>query len=79
MELFGANEVRSYESTPNPMITAYGEGPEGARCRTCAHLVCKEYAKRYYKCKLRGTDGVRTDHNYYWPACSKYEIARGTK
>jgi hypothetical protein len=78
MELFGTGEVQTFKSITNPMIAAYGEGPEGAKCRTCAHFTCKEYANRYYKCKLRGTDGKRTDHNYYWPACGKYELSKPT-
>jgi hypothetical protein len=77
MELFGAGEVQTFKSVSNPMIAAYGEGPEGARCRTCAHLTCEQYKEPYYKCKFVGwRDGMRRSHNYYWPACGKYELSK---
>lgn len=79
LELFEPGEVQTFKASVNPMIAAYGEGPEGAKCRTCKHFGYKQYANRYYKCGLRGKDGARTDHNFYWPACRKYEIAREAK
>jgi len=57
----------------NPCIAAYGKGPEGTRCKSCSHLYCKSYGKRYYKCELRkDTNGPATDHKVNWPTCGKY-------
>ena len=64
------------EAAPPPahlMIRRHGAGPEGARCRTCAHLYGKQYAKRYYKCELAGHRGPNTDWRVNWPACDLYE------
>ena len=59
---------------PNPRVDVWGRGPEGAKCRTCVHLVVHERARRYYKCLKRGvTFGPGTDHRVNWPACGKYE------
>ncbi|WP_231464755.1 hypothetical protein [Pedobacter sp. Leaf132] len=58
----------------NPCVGAYGKGPEGTRCKTCTHLYCKSFGKRYYKCELRkDTNGPATDHKVNWPSCRKYE------
>lgn len=63
---------------PNPgnhlMLRRHGSGPEGKRCKHCAHIYRKEFAKNYYKCDLRGdTNGPGTDHRVNWPACGKFE------
>lgn len=59
----------------NPMIRAYGI-TEGQRCKKCDHLICKTFAKRYYKCELREnvhkTSPV-SDHKVNWPACGKFK------
>lgn len=58
----------------NPMVRAFGPGPEGARCRDCRHLRMKSFARTYYKCNLRvDTNGPGTDHRVRWPACAKFE------
>lgn len=59
----------------NPMGLVHGY-TEGQKCKTCKHLCYKEYAKRYYKCSLRGgvdTASPQSDHRVNWPACAKYE------
>lgn len=62
----------------NPMVRVFGEGPPNARCATCAHLLVREYARRYYKCALRKvTGGPATDHRKNWPACGKYQPKEG--
>ncbi len=55
------------------MIRRHGVGPEGKRCKTCKHLYCKEYAKRYYKCELAGHKGPNTDWRVNWPACGRHD------
>ena len=66
---------RSYiPNDVNPMVRAFGYGPEGLKCKSCTHLVCKQYANRYYKCDLRvNTNGPGTDHRVGWNACYKYD------
>lgn len=65
--------VKNKLSDPNPMVLTYGEKP-GYQCATCQHLVYRPFAKRYYKCKLRGTDSSPSlDHRVRWTACQKYE------
>jgi len=57
----------------NPLVRAYGPGPEGAKCKTCRHLFRKRMSKVYIKCELRAnTCGPGTDHRANWPACAKY-------
>lgn len=56
----------------NPMLRL-GPGPEGKKCKTCMHLVVKQFSKNYYKCRYRGdTNGPGTDHRVNWPACTLY-------
>ena len=58
----------------NPMVAAWGRGPEGETCAHCAHLYGKQYANTYWKCDLRAnTGGAATDHRVRWPACAKFE------
>ncbi len=58
----------------NPMVRSCGKGPDGARCKTCAHFIRKHYGKTFFKCEFRGnTNGPGTDHRANWPACSKYQ------
>lgn len=62
---------------PNPMRAAHGNGPPGARCKTCVYLTVHGHSRNYYKCGLRGiTSGSATDHRINWSACSLYEHAR---
>lgn len=74
-----ANWLLEQTSKPeniNPCIRAYGRGPEDAKCKTCALLRRKHYAKTYIKCSLRrDTNGPGTDHKANWPACGKYQNA----
>jgi len=60
---------------PNPCIAVYGPGPDGARCKTCAHLDGHPGAGRiYWKCLLRAySHGPGTDHRVNWPACGRWE------
>lgn len=62
-------------TSTNPMIGFYGPHPtEGERCKGCKHLVCYQFAGRYYKCLLRGdTASAKTDHRLSWPACARKE------
>lgn len=74
MDLFPANEPAKGVESMNPMVKAYGHGPEGAICKTCSHLLIKHYAGTYRKCEYRkNTNSSATDHRVRWPACSKYE------
>ena len=61
----------------NPMTFTNGV-TKGRQCKDCAHLVCKQYSKRYYKCALReNVDkcSPASDHRVRWPACGKFELA----
>ncbi len=59
----------------NRMVTIYGAGPTGAKCKTCEHLGYSQgHRKRFYKCALRGRSrGEGTDHRVNWPACSRHK------
>ena len=58
---------------PNPMVRLFGLGPEGRRCKECAHLFGERFARVYWKCELRkNTGGAGTDHRLNWDACGKF-------
>jgi len=57
----------------NPCVLLYGHGPEGKKCKECAELYAKQYAGKYFKCKVRGDNGVKTDHRVRWNACAKFK------
>jgi hypothetical protein len=58
----------------NPVIAAYGVGPEGRQCKDCTHLCSHGRGKTFYKCDLRNiTHGAATDHRIAWPACGKFD------
>lgn len=73
------NRDGSYVS--NPLVRLYGNGPDGARCKGCAHLVAKERGKTYYKCRLRAGTwekcSPQSDHRCNWWACAKYQEKAG--
>lgn len=76
-ELFSLSSILALpkKKKVNPCIALYGNGPEGVKCGTCVHLYVKRYANKYYKCGLRTSGGLATDHRVNWPACGKYEEA----
>ncbi len=56
------------------MIARHGPGPDGAKCKTCAHLIYHEANKRYYKCLLYGdTASMATDWRCRQDACGQYQ------
>jgi len=58
----------------NPLLRLYGETP-GQKCKNCANLCVREFARRYYKCRLRCCSGSpTTDHRVNWPACGRFEL-----
>ncbi|PTM58353.1 hypothetical protein C8J48_0935 [Desmospora activa DSM 45169] len=60
----------------NEMRRVFGPGPDGARCKTCQHLIKKVQGGAYLKCGLRlNTNGAETDHRAGWKACAKFEEA----
>jgi hypothetical protein len=64
----------------NPLVKMFGRGPDGAICRTCAHLYRKQFSRVYIRCDLRpNTNGPGTDHKARWPACGKYQPTTTTK
>jgi len=73
-----ASEQRSLGFGPtsqerNPCVRVWGRGPEGKRCKTCSHLVTRQYGRTYYKCDLRKMSACSaTDHGCAWNACAKY-------
>jgi hypothetical protein len=59
----------------NPCVKLHGLGPEGQRCKACAHLFSHWTARRFYKCDLRKyTHGPGTDHRANWPACGRFTL-----
>ena len=51
-----------------------GAGPEGETCKTCSHLICFSYSRKYYKCGLgRITHGAATDIKVRTKACNFWE------
>lgn len=57
----------------NPCVELHGPGPDGAKCKACAHLFRHEKSRVYLKCDLREfTMGAGSDHKAGWPACSKF-------
>lgn len=65
---------KELHAEPNPCVYVFGPGPEGKTCKTCAHLVRRDYAKTYYKCDKRSMSrSEATDHRVGWRACGKYE------
>lgn len=66
--------TKSGSNKVNPCLKLYGKGPEGKRCKACAHLVKK---RRWFKCGLRANTlhktSPKSDHRFNWPACGKFE------
>lgn len=64
-----AKENAGYAATP-------GTGPLGETCRTCKHLVRKQFSRAYLKCALMEavwTGGPGTDIKAGSPACAHWE------
>ena len=60
---------------PNPLVRKFGFGPEGQKCRQCAHLFYHQRANRYYKCRYRKlTFGPGSDHRVRWNACALFTL-----
>lgn len=73
-DLFGNEFIDPIPSGGNPLIPAYGPGPEGKICKNCTHFFRKQLSRVYRKCDLRKhTNGPGSDHKANWPACGKYE------
>lgn len=75
-DLFGdkITESAPLKVKGNPLIRAYGPGPECKICKNCKHLWVKKMSGRYLKCDLRPlTAGPGSDHRAKWAACGKYE------
>lgn len=58
--------TRGYAATP-------GTGPAGETCGSCKHLIRREFAKVYRKCRLTETRGASTDIKVRSPACLAWE------
>jgi len=55
----------------NPMLK-FGV-TSGKICKDCKYLYYREFARKYYKCRLRKcTGGPKSDHRVNWIACSKF-------
>jgi hypothetical protein len=69
-------ELLGIPSEPNPLRARFGPGPEGAKCKTCVHLIdLRGGAKLFHKCFRRGaSNSEATDHRVGWNACSLYEV-----
>ena len=66
VKLAGGN-LRAYADLP-------GSGPDGKRCKDCAHCSGHGYRKTFYKCLLlKPTHGSATDIRVRTPACAKFE------
>lgn len=59
---------------PNGYAGTPGGGPVGETCRSCRHIVRREFAKTYLKCGLAAHTGGRgTDILARSPACALWE------
>ena len=48
-------------------------GPEGKRCKDCAHHYIKSCANTYHKCdQVMETNGPGTDIRVGWQACERF-------
>ena len=67
---------RRKTATPNGYAWRPGTGPAGETCKTCRHLVRRNYAKTYLKCGLMRqawTGGHGSDIKAKSPACKFWE------
>jgi hypothetical protein len=73
-EYAGGERTKSGTFKHNPMVAAYGPGPEDRRCWDCAHLLRYQAGGTWFKCDLRyNTGGAATDHRARWPTCARFE------
>ena len=50
-------------------------GPEGKRCKDCAHHYTNEFANIYHKCdQVPATRGPGTDIRVGWQACERFAL-----
>lgn len=70
----GGTRARVGESPIVRMRGKFGNGPEGATCGGCAHLVCvRGYRKNYHKCGLyRISQSEASDFRKKWLACGRF-------
>ncbi len=55
------------------LINLHGK-TEDKKCKTCALLGVRSFAKNYYKCTLVSSSGnPATDWRVNWQACGKYQ------
>ena len=67
-------------NNPNKMVRKFGRGPQGAKCKTCEHLVRVTYSKSYLKCELYGMSKcTASDFRAKWDSCAKYEIEKAKR
>jgi hypothetical protein len=66
---------RSGSFNINPCLAAFGNGPDGEKCKNCVHLL-KRSARNstFYKCEKRKiTSSVASDHRVNWSACGQFK------
>jgi hypothetical protein len=56
------------------MLKMYGDGPDGAKCKTCIHLERHRWGSYWLKCGLQRPTGPAGDWQARWPACGKWEF-----
>lgn len=60
---------------PNPMVRRHGAAVPAATCKTCRHLIRRQYLRAIFKCSLWGVSGSEsTDHRCGWSACALFEV-----
>lgn len=70
------------EPVPRGYAWAPGTGPAGETCKSCRHLVRKQWAKTYLKCGLmqaKWTCGGGSDVRARSPACKFWEATTATE
>lgn len=66
MELFKESSSSDWgESNKNPMVRAFGKGPNGITCKEC-HYYIPGHGKCFYTSPV-------TYHDDRWHCCSKFE------
>lgn len=65
--------------TNHLMRARHGAGPEGKRCKQCAHLIEHYAHRKFFKCTLHGVSmSAATDWRANRAACGKFEMRGAT-
>lgn len=76
--LFGWDQpmkpTKAKRGQPKGNAAPIGSGPAGETCGACKNAYCRQYSKKYWKCRLvKETHGPGSDIRRKWAACSRWE------